>query len=112
MQTCRKVPSSSVRYGRGYMSNETPTPETDAERREFLRRAGKFAAVTPPAITLMLTASSLPAYAKGSANNGLGNGDQTAPGNSLTHNRAENNTGNTTGTGNPPGSGNFPVVPN
>ena len=87
-------------------------PETDVERRQFLSRAGRFAAVTPPAITLMLTATSVPAYAKASGNNGLGNGDQTAPGNSLTHNGAENNTGNTTGTGNPPGSGNFPVVPN
>jgi hypothetical protein len=95
------------------MTKKTPTPETDAERREFLRRAGKFAAVTPPAITLMLSATSIPAYAKGSGhNNGLGNGDQTAPGNSLNNNGAENNTGNTTGTGNPPGSGNFPVVPN
>jgi len=93
--------------------NKTPSPETDEERRQFLRRAGKFAAVTPPAITMMLSASAVPAYAKGSgANNGLGNGDQTAPGNSLTHNGAENNTGNTTGNGNPPGSGKFPVNPN
>jgi hypothetical protein len=45
-------------------------------------------------------------------NNGLGNGDQRAPGNSLTHNGAENNTSNTTGTGNPPGSGKFGVNPN
>jgi len=45
-------------------------------------------------------------------NNGLGNGDQSAPGNSLTHNGAENNVSNTTGTGNPPGSGNFGVNPN
>ena len=45
-------------------------------------------------------------------NNGLGNGDQTAPGNSLEHNQAENNVSNTTGTGNPPGSGKFPVIPN
>jgi hypothetical protein len=45
-------------------------------------------------------------------NNGLGNGDQTAPGNSLEHNQAENNVSNETGTGNPPGSGMFPVVPN
>jgi hypothetical protein len=44
-------------------------------------------------------------------NNGLGNGDQAAPGSSLTHNGAENNVDGTT-TGNPPGSGNFPVVPN
>jgi hypothetical protein len=45
-------------------------------------------------------------------NNGLGNGDQFAPGNSLDHNGAENNVSNTTGTGNKPGSGNFGVVPN
>jgi hypothetical protein len=44
-------------------------------------------------------------------NNGLGNGDQAAPGSSLENNGAENNTGGNT-TGNPPGSGNFPVVPN
>jgi len=30
----------------------------------------------------------------GRQNNGLGNGDQTAPGNSLSHNRAENRLGN------------------
>lgn len=44
-------------------------------------------------------------------NNGLGNGDQTAPGNSLEQNQAENNTGGNT-IGNPPGGGTFPVVPN
>jgi hypothetical protein len=44
-------------------------------------------------------------------NNGLGNGDQGAPGGSLPHNGAENNV-NGESTGNPPGSGNFPVVPN
>lgn len=44
-------------------------------------------------------------------NNGLGNGDQGAPGGSLAHNGAENNV-NGASTGNPPGSGNFPVNPN
>jgi len=54
-----------------------------------------------------------PAYgvSQSTKNNGLGNGDQGAPGGSLPNNGAENNMGNTTGTGNPPGSGNFPVVP-
>lgn len=51
-------------------------------------------------------------HSQSKQNNGLGNGDQTAPGNSLAHNGAENNVDNGTGTGNPPGSGNFPVVPN
>lgn len=53
-------------------------------------------------------AGGVPASTK---NNGLGNGDQGAPGGSLDHNGAENNTGGNS-TGNPPGSGNFPVVPN
>ena len=44
-------------------------------------------------------------------NNGLGNGDQTAPGGSGPNNKAENNGGGNT-TGNPPDSGNWPVVPN
>jgi len=45
---------------------------------------------------------------KEKGNNGLGNGDQTAPGNSLTNNGAENNVNNVGGTG---GNG-FPVNPN
>ena len=44
-------------------------------------------------------------------NNGLGNGDQTAPGNSYEHNKAENNA-SFPGTGNPPGSGKWDVIPN
>lgn len=44
-------------------------------------------------------------------NNGLGNGDQGAPGGSLAHNGAENNVGGSD-SGNPPGSGNFGVNPN
>lgn len=44
-------------------------------------------------------------------NNGLGNGDQGAPGGSYANNGAENNV-NGESTGNPPGGGNFPVVPN
>ena len=46
-----------------------------------------------------------------SKNNGLGNGNQSAPGGSLPNNGAENNV-NGSSTGNPPGSGNFPVIPN
>lgn len=44
-------------------------------------------------------------------NNGLGNGDEGAPGQSFTHNGAENN-GDAVTTGNPPGSGRWDVVPN
>ena len=43
--------------------------------------------------------------------NGLGNGNDAAPGGSLDNNGAENNVDGTT-TGNPPGSGKWPVVPN
>ena len=50
-----------------------------------------------------------PEPAKG--NNGLGNGDQTAPGGSGPNNKAENNSGGNT-TGNPPGSGRWNVIPN
>ena len=42
-------------------------------------------------------------------NNGLGNGDQDAPGGSGPNNGAENSAGGTTG--NPPGSGNSPSSP-
>ncbi len=38
------------------MSIENPSSE-DKSRREFLRKAGRFAAVTPPAITLLLGTS-------------------------------------------------------
>ena len=43
--------------------------------------------------------------------NGLGNGNDAAPGGSLDNNKAENNTGGNS-TGNPPGGGKWPVVPN
>ncbi|MGY4597712.1 hypothetical protein ACVWXL_005458 [Bradyrhizobium sp. GM22.5] len=32
-------------------------PDEDDDRREFLKTCGKFAAVTPPAITLLLSTS-------------------------------------------------------
>ncbi len=43
--------------------------------------------------------------------NGLGNGNDAAPGGSLDNNKAENNTGGNT-TGNPPGGGKWDVIPN
>lgn len=50
--------------------------------------------MTPPAITMMLTASKIPAYAKGGGshvNAALGNGTETGdPGNSGAHNQAAN----------------------
>lgn len=54
---------------------------TDGEdRREFLKSCGKFAAVTPPAMTLLLSTSLTSAAIAGSGghivhgNNGFGNG--------------------------------------
>ena len=58
-------------------------------RRKFLAKCGKFAIVTPPAITLMLAASrqNFAVAASGGsihANNGFGNGpNDGVPGNSL-----------------------------
>lgn len=43
-----------------------PKPEVDEERRTFLERCGKFAVVTPPAITLLLSSATTPAFARGS----------------------------------------------
>ena len=60
-------------------------PETEVERREFLGRAGRYAAVTPPLITMMLSASTVPAYASGSAHtevspeSGVGDPGGSAP---------------------------------
>jgi hypothetical protein len=48
-------------------ANEAHAPETKEERRQFLERIGKYAAVTPPAISLMLAASTVPAHAAGSS---------------------------------------------
>jgi hypothetical protein len=76
---------------------DTPSSETEVERRRFLERVGKYAAVTPPVITMMLTASTVPAYAKGSGhlNAGEGNGNEGGdPGNSGSHNQVGNNNAN------------------
>jgi hypothetical protein len=41
----------------------------DEARRDFLKRCGKYAVVTPPAVTLMLSAASKPTRAGGYHNN-------------------------------------------
>jgi len=66
------------------MSNpQLPNPLNEAEaacvadRRKFLAACGKFAAVTPPAITLLLSTSlnsTAIAHSGGKGNNGWGNG--------------------------------------
>ena len=49
--------------------------EAETARREFLRKAGTYAAVTPPMVALMLSVTSKPAHASGSgAGSGKGKG--------------------------------------
>lgn len=53
--------------------SESTVSATD--RREFLSRCGKFAAITPPAVTLLLSTSlTSQAIAQSGGNNGFGNG--------------------------------------
>lgn len=65
-----------------------PRSDEPKDRRQFLASCGRFAAVTPPAISLMLAASkSNMAMAasgfEGGGNNGFGNGgNDGVPGNS------------------------------
>ena len=70
--------------------NDTVKRETnvDLAKREFMGRVGKYAAVGAGMATLMTPTLSTAGNYK--CNNGWGNGDQCAPGNSLTHNQAEN----------------------
>jgi hypothetical protein len=60
--------------------NSSPDIEADEDRRKFLASCGKFAVVTPPAITLLLSTSLTSDAIAGSSgrsskgNNGFGNG--------------------------------------
>lgn len=69
----------------------TKVQTTVEARRSFLKKAGYVA----PALMLLgsLEAHAAPRGSKIKANNGFGNGDQTAPGGSTTTNGAENNAG-------------------
>lgn len=83
------------------MDAESNTNRTDTDRRAFLTTAGKFAVVTPPAMSLLLsTTMTSPAIAQSGGilrgNNGVGNGvDPQPPGNPPV------NDGPGTGPGNP-----------
>ena len=61
---------------------KTPDNQADVqkERREFLRRCGRFAAVTPPAMTMLLALTEIPKEAHASTI-GHGNSGKTPPGN-------------------------------
>jgi hypothetical protein len=63
------------------------TPSSGDDRREFLKKCGKFAAVTPPAITMLLstslTSNAIAKSGRGGGrikgNNGVGNGLDPQP---------------------------------
>jgi hypothetical protein len=46
--------------------SDTPYDQEVSARREFLKRCGKFATVTPPAMTLLLSVSTVPQEAHAS----------------------------------------------
>lgn len=49
---------------------EATEASVESARRQFLRKAGRFAAVTPPLIATMLAVTSTPALANGSGSSG------------------------------------------
>ena len=49
-------------------------PEGHAARREFLKRCGRYAAVTPPAMTMLLEVAAMPSQARASTIGRGGNG--------------------------------------
>jgi hypothetical protein len=70
------------------MSTTKNEANVDLKKREFMGKVGKYAAVGAGMATLMTpTLSTAGNY---DANNGWGNGDQSAPGESLPVNQAEN----------------------
>jgi len=59
--------------------NDPNIPALETDRRKFLVSAGEFAALVPPAMTLLLsTTLNSPAIAQ-SGNNGVGNGEDPQP---------------------------------
>ena len=62
-------------------NNHTPQNEADADRRKFLASCGKFAVVTPPAITLLLSTSLNSTAVAGSSGKYDGNGGRGGKGN-------------------------------
>lgn len=76
--------------------DQAATPHTEA-RRKFLASCGKFAALTPPAVTLLLSAADAN-YAVAFSGNGGGRGRENARGP-----RGNNGFGNGGGDGSPNG---------
>ena len=57
------------------MLNSKNEAASDADRRKFLATCGKFAVVTPPAMTMLLSTSLTSTAIAGSSGNGNGNGN-------------------------------------
>ena len=62
------------------MLNSKNEAASDADRRKFLAACGKFAVVTPPAITMLLSTSLTSTAIATSGNYGNGNGNGNAYG--------------------------------
>ncbi len=65
--------------------------QTQESRRDFLKKAGKFAVYTPPALMIMTKSGHAEMKKSVHMDNGCGNGDDPAPTiSSLNNNNAEN----------------------
>ena len=63
----------ATKNAKGPESSREPDSSEDQARRDFLKKAGRFAIVTPPAITLLLgTSLTSPAIAISSGSGGSG----------------------------------------
>jgi len=69
------------------MSTKKDEINVDLQKRKFMGKVGKYAIGAGMATLMTPTLSTAGNYG---CNNGWGNGDQCAPGNSLIHNQAEN----------------------
>ena len=59
--------STSIKGSRDSSPSGKAAADVDPKRRVVLRKLGRFAAVTPPAVTLLMTARAKPAAAVASA---------------------------------------------
>jgi len=65
-------------------------PEADSERRAFLKDCGRYAAITPPAVTMLLsTAMSSKAIAASSGRGGKGHGKGGGHGHAYGHSKGK-----------------------
>jgi hypothetical protein len=80
-----------------------PIRQDDEDRREFLKACGKFAAVTPPTITMLLSTSLTSEAIATSGAGGVYRDDKGNKGNDDKGNKGNNGWGNGGGDGSPNG---------